>query len=56
MNTLEQYLDYQLMHGRSHFIKEDVLKAPGVGAELFTAAATRLIKKDRLVCPCLASV
>ncbi|MDR3617204.1 MAG: type IV toxin-antitoxin system AbiEi family antitoxin [Candidatus Obscuribacterales bacterium] len=51
MNTLEHYLDEQLSRGRSHFSKKEALKALNVTAEAFTAAATRLIKKHRLISP-----
>jgi len=51
MSSLDQYLDEQLAHGRSYFSKEESLKALGLTAEAFTAQATRLIKKQRLVSP-----
>ena len=51
MNTLDHYLDEQLSRGRSYFSKEEALKALKVTAEAFTAAATRLIKKHRLISP-----
>lgn len=51
MSSLDQYLDEKLAHGRSYFSKEEALKALGLTAEAFTAQATRLIKKQRLVSP-----
>jgi len=51
MSTLDHYLDEQLSRGRSYFSREEALKALGVTAEAFTAAATRSIKKHRLVSP-----
>src|SRR5271170_710211 len=51
MQTLDQYLDDHLSRGRSYFSKEEALKAAGFAAKAFTAAATRLIKKHRLLIP-----
>jgi len=51
MRILEHYLEEQLSRGRSYFSKEEALKALGFTAEAFTAAATRLIKKQKLVSP-----
>jgi hypothetical protein len=51
MHSLDHYLDEQLARGRSYFPKEEAVKALGLTAEAFTAQATRLIKKQRLVSP-----
>ncbi|MFA7340468.1 MAG: type IV toxin-antitoxin system AbiEi family antitoxin [Candidatus Obscuribacterales bacterium] len=51
MISLSYYLDEQLSRGRSYFSKEEALKALGGNTEAFTAAATRLIRKQKLVCP-----
>jgi hypothetical protein len=51
MNTLDRYLDEQLCRGRSYLSKAEALTALANSAEAFTAAATRLIKKQRLVSP-----
>ncbi|MBZ0187860.1 MAG: type IV toxin-antitoxin system AbiEi family antitoxin [Candidatus Obscuribacterales bacterium] len=51
MNNLDHYLDEQLARGRSYFSKEEAVKALEVKAEAFAAAATRLVKKRRLVSP-----
>ncbi len=51
MSILDHYLDEQLSRGRSYFSKDEALRAHGFTAEAFTAAATRLIKKHRLVSP-----
>lgn len=51
MRELEQYLDQQLMRGRFHFNKEEALKDLDMAPKAFGAAATRLIKKERLVSP-----
>jgi len=51
MTTLEHYLEEQLSHGRSYFCKEEALEALGCSAKAFTAAATRMTKKQRLVSP-----
>jgi predicted transcriptional regulator of viral defense system len=51
MTPLDHYLDQLLSHGRSYFSKEEALKTLGGKSESFSAAATRLIKKGRLVSP-----
>ena len=51
MKELEQYLDQQLVRGHLYFTKEEALKSLAVNAEGFSAAATRLIKRKRLVSP-----
>lgn len=51
MRELEQYLDQQLMRGRLSFSKEDALESLAMVPEAFGPAATRLIKKERLVSP-----
>lgn len=48
---LDQYLDDQLSRGRCYFSKKEALEAHGYTPEAFTAAATRLIKKNRLAIP-----
>lgn len=49
MSSLDQYLDEQLARGRSCFSKEEAQKTLDLTAEAFTAQATRLIKKQRLI-------
>ncbi|MBI3684183.1 MAG: hypothetical protein HY235_27735 [Acidobacteria bacterium] len=51
MRSLDKYLDQQLSRGRAYFSREDALKALGQSPEAFSAAATRLKKRDRLVSP-----
>lgn len=51
MQSLEQYLDNRLAHGRSYFSREEALKALSSAPRNFAAAATRLIKKGRLANP-----
>jgi predicted transcriptional regulator of viral defense system len=51
MTTLEKYLEHQLIHGRFYFTKEAARKELKVSAEAFTAAASRLARKERLVSP-----
>src|SRR5690349_15184545 len=51
MLSLEQYLDDRLAHGRSYFSRDEALKALSLAPRNFAAAATRLIKKDRLANP-----
>jgi hypothetical protein len=51
MTKLETYLDDQLSRGRSSFSREEAIGKLKMSGEAFTAAATRLIKKQRLVRP-----
>ena len=51
MKNLDHYLDEQLARGRSYFSKDEAVKALGVKANAFTAAATRSAKKCRIVSP-----
>ncbi|MCL1926291.1 MAG: type IV toxin-antitoxin system AbiEi family antitoxin [Syntrophorhabdaceae bacterium] len=51
MGAFDRYLDTQLSHGKAYFSREEGLQALGLSPEAFTAAATRLIKKRRLVSP-----
>lgn len=51
MRELEHYLDQQLMRGRFHFSKEEALSALGMEPDGLGQAATRLIKKERLISP-----
>jgi predicted transcriptional regulator of viral defense system len=51
MASLDRYLDNMLSRGRAYFSKEEALKALGRSSEAFTAAASRLMKKDRLASP-----
>jgi predicted transcriptional regulator of viral defense system len=51
VSNLDKYTDQQLAQGRAYFSKEDALTALGIGAEAFTAAASRLKKKHRLSSP-----
>jgi predicted transcriptional regulator of viral defense system len=51
MSSLDGYLVKQLMSGRAYFSKEEALDALGQSSEAFSAAASRLQKKRRLVSP-----
>ncbi len=51
MNTIDKYMDDQLVRGRSYFFKEEALKALDLKEEAFTATAARAIKKHRLASP-----
>jgi predicted transcriptional regulator of viral defense system len=51
MTSLEQYIEEQLIRGRSSFSKEEAIKTLRVSTDAFTAAASRLTKKQRLVSP-----
>ncbi len=51
MNTIDKYMDDQLVRGRPYFFKEEALKALDLKEEAFTATATRSIKKHRLANP-----
>ncbi|MBA4076445.1 MAG: hypothetical protein C0508_15490 [Cyanobacteria bacterium PR.023] len=51
MISLSHYLDEQLIRGRSYFSKAEAMKALGCNTAAFTAAASRLIRKQKLVCP-----
>lgn len=51
MSNLDHYLDEQLARGRSYFSKDEAVKALGVEADAFTAAANRYAKKHRIVSP-----
>jgi predicted transcriptional regulator of viral defense system len=51
MGSLDQYLDAQLSRGRAYFSREEGLRALSLSPEAFTAAVTRLAKKQRLASP-----
>ncbi len=51
MGALDRYLDEQLSRGRAYFSREDGLRALDSSPEAFSAAATRLIRKQRLISP-----
>lgn len=51
VRSLDKYLDQQLSRGRAYFSREEALTALGQSPEALSAAATRLIKRDRLVSP-----
>lgn len=51
MASLERYLDERLAKGRAYFSKDEALKALRQSPVTFSAAATRLIKKQRLALP-----
>lgn len=51
MSVLDRYLDEQLSHGRAYFSREDGLQALDLSPKAFSAAATRLTKKQRLASP-----
>ena len=51
LSSLDKYLDHQLSRGRGYFSREDALSAVGQSSVAFSAAATRLIRKRRLVSP-----
>lgn len=51
MGALNRYLDEQLSRGRAYFSREEGLQALSLSPEAFTAAVTRLVKKQRLASP-----
>lgn len=51
MATLDHYLDELLSRGRAWFSREEALDTLGLSAEAFIAAASRLVKKQRLASP-----
>jgi hypothetical protein len=51
MNTIDKYMDDQLVHGRAFFFKEEALKALHIKEDAFSATATRSIKRHRLASP-----
>lgn len=51
MGSLEMFLDEQLANGKSHFSRRDALQRLSMSPEAFSAAATRLIKRQKLVNP-----
>ena len=51
MDSLNNYLDELLSHGKAYFSREEALASLGLSAGAFIAAAGRLIKKHRLACP-----
>lgn len=51
MGALDRYLDEQLSRGRAYFSRGEGLQALGLSPEAFSAAATRLTKKQRLASP-----
>ncbi|MCL2716768.1 MAG: type IV toxin-antitoxin system AbiEi family antitoxin [Alphaproteobacteria bacterium] len=51
MGIFARYLDDQLSRGRAWFSREEGLRALGLSAESFAAAAGRQIRKQRLVSP-----
>lgn len=51
MASFGEYLDSLLSRGRGYFSRQEGIKALGLTAESFSAAATRLIRKNRLASP-----
>jgi hypothetical protein len=51
MTSLDHYLDELLSLGRACFSREEALEALGLNSAAFIAAASRLIRKHRLVSP-----
>jgi predicted transcriptional regulator of viral defense system len=51
MDTVEQYIDKQLSHGRAYFDKKEACEMLPLSPDSFSAAATRLVKKRRLISP-----
>jgi hypothetical protein len=51
VRALENYLDDLLAGGRAWFSRDEGLAALGLGREAFSAAAARLVRKQRLVSP-----
>jgi predicted transcriptional regulator of viral defense system len=51
MSSLNRYLDLKLAKGESYLSKEEAIEVLGCKPEAFSAAATRLIKKQRLISP-----
>ncbi len=51
MQSLDGFLDDQLARGRAYFDKTDAKRATGQSSAAFTAAASRLLRKRRLLSP-----
>ncbi|MEQ1908305.1 MAG: type IV toxin-antitoxin system AbiEi family antitoxin [Vicinamibacterales bacterium] len=51
MRSLDAFLDDQLSRGRAYFEKPDAMAATGQSSTAFTAAASRLLRKHRLLSP-----
>lgn len=51
MLSLEQFVDDRLVHGRTHFSRDEALAALDLKPEALAAAITRLINKRRLANP-----
>lgn len=51
MGAVEGFLDEQLAHGRMYFSREEALQELSISPAAFSAAATRLIKKRKLINP-----
>lgn len=51
MQSLAQFIDDRLLHGRAHFDRGEALAAVGLNTGGLTAAITRLVKKHKLANP-----
>jgi AbiEi antitoxin C-terminal domain len=51
VGSLDAFLDDQLSRGHAHFDKREAMKATGQSSTAFTAAASRLLRKHRLLSP-----
>jgi hypothetical protein len=51
MGSLDVFLDDQLSRGRAYFDKPEAIRATGQSSAAFTAAASRLLRKHRLLSP-----
>lgn len=51
MASFDEYIDSLLSRGRGYFCRQEGMKALALSAESFSAAATRLIRKNRLARP-----
>jgi hypothetical protein len=51
MPSLQDFADDRLAHGRAYFSKGEALKATGQSSTAFTAAASRMIGKQKLTTP-----
>jgi len=51
MASLDHYLDELLSSGWAYFSREEAVETLGMSSAAFIAAARRLVKKHRLVCP-----
>ena len=51
MSSIEEFLDEQLVNGRSYFSLDEAVRQHSMSPQAFAAAARRLIKKQKLIRP-----